>query len=199
MAQSDFDRLHASTRSEIRSLIDKLTSGKLDVDGFGDEVYGVLQEAHAEAHYQGRKRAGSKEPRNEEDDLVGRGKADNEFSEFFEGLLEDIEGGRYGEPGEMRDQAIKSRSEMYCHKLRGTANESFVENSPDTSVFMWRLGATEHCEDCLNMESQNPWTKNTLFRYPGSGDTICKVHCACRLERKDGVVGIERVETFIGA
>ncbi|RYZ93548.1 MAG: hypothetical protein EOP06_00470 [Proteobacteria bacterium] len=193
--QGDYERLFASTRAEMHDLADRLASGALSVDDWGDEVYGLLAESHAEAYALGRQRAGRAGLRSADDDFLGRGIADNEV-DYLGNFLDDLEGDRYLDAeGNLKADVLKSRLDLYCHRLRGTANEAFVEESPSISVFRWRLGIVEHCEDCLTMEAQNPYTQTTMYRHPADGSCDCKTNCHCYLQRQDGVEGFKRAPT----
>jgi len=98
--------------------------------------------------------------------------------------------------GAVRADTVKSRQDLYAQKLRGTANEAFVESGEDNEEYDWILGGTErHCEDCPRIAALSPFTKETLFAYPCSGDTECLGNCDCVLKRvSDGVKGFSAVD-----
>jgi len=153
----------------------------------------VLQDAHGDAWSLGRRRAGVDGARNDDDDFLGRGIADQEMSDFFGDFIDRVAEGdpRYVDAdGNLRLSNINARLDMYAHRMRGTANESFVLNSPRLSTFIWRLGDAEHCDDCIAMAADSPYTADNLWTYPGAGETECLTHCKCVVVRwQDGVTG----------
>jgi hypothetical protein len=133
---------------------------------------------------------------------VARGKADEE-TQFLHGYTDPDGGDHRGflndlkehdprywdeESGSWRKGSLDSRTDLYVGKMRGSANESFVETSPEESLFTWALGPTEHCPDCVEYASMlvdRP--KDEFFAYPGAGDSVCLGNCGCRVVRSDGV------------
>lgn len=195
---SAFAKVSHKTQSEVHAATKELADGGLTVHGWNDKVDQALLQGHTDAWKLGRQRSGDVSPLNADDHIAGREKKDLE-SQWLDGFRDDIENGRYTlEDGTLNAAAIESRLNLYVGKLRGTANEAFAETSDDEDQFIWELrGAENHCEDCPDIAALSPFTKETLFAYPGSGDTECLGNCGCVLVRIRGETreeGFDRVD-----
>ncbi len=167
----------------------------------------ILLDGHFEALKLGYERAGVFDYDADHLKMLARGIKDKE-SDFLQGyhdqnggwhrgFLGDIKSGddpRYfNEDGTFRPGSLDARSDLYVGRMRGSANEAFAiasfEEDPETE-FTWALGGTEdHCEDCPEIAAGSPYTQDTLYTYPGAGDTECLGRCLCILEREDGATG----------
>lgn len=168
-----------------------LVNGEITVDEWSNRFYQLIAETHSLAADYGAGLAG----KDIDDDLlkvIGRGIADEE-TEFIDKFAADIRSGRYTmEDGRIRLASLNNRTDLYVKKARGTANESFVTNSPKELLWDWEVGIDErHCLDCPEMAAAGPYTQDTLFSYPGDGSTECLGNCLCVLVRSDGVRGPE--------
>lgn len=156
---------------------------------FGEMFQSELAKGFANAWRMGRMLNGYEEPLNEGERLKGLAYADAE-AEFIHELMLDIMGGKYNGPH--GESSLKARCTLYARKTRGVANEAFVETGPDGAEYDWVMLAMEHCVDCPDMAELSPWTRNTLWTYPGMGDTECMTNCKCVLQRDDGQGGFGR-------
>lgn len=154
-------------------------------------MFEALADGHADAIAFGRHRAGDKKPKNQDDLFLARGKADNE-NHWLKKFEQDINDGKYtNEDGTLNGRRIKWRASLYSKKLRGSANEAFVNSSDPDDLFEWHLSPAEHCPDCLDFAKYSPYYPIELPSYPGDGDTACLVNCKCFLVRKrDGKQGV---------
>ena len=85
---------------------------------------------------------------------------------------------------------------MYAQALRGAFNAGAVFGGINDDKIYWRLGATEHCADCIAIAASGPYTVDTLPTVPGNGDTICKTNCACHLVFVRGAKRLEPDNTL---
>jgi hypothetical protein len=175
----------------MKALAERVMAGDLDAQGFADAAYDVLADEHSRAWYLGRVRAGSKIPMSDADLQAGRIAADID-SEYLARWRDDILNGRYFDGEEWNQGAMLTRANAYALKLRGTANESFVTD-PESAPFSfnWKLGNSEHCQDCIDFASLSPWQADELPSFPGDCSTVCKMGCNCTLIRSDGRQGFE--------
>jgi len=155
-----------------------------------DAMRGWLLDAHAEAAVLGRLRAGVPEDTGM-DAARMRGAADAE-SEFLAGFYDalDARDPRYwdDEAQSWRIEAIQSRARSYTGRMRGTANQAFLDESPAEATFRWVLGASEsHCDDCPYFAGLEPMARDEWPTVPGANQTPCLYNCSCHLERDDGV------------
>lgn len=189
--QSDYAALQASTADDLARLASSLASETIGSTEWYLRFANILLERHADAWVLGRRLAGDSSPYDVVDELVGRAKADQE-NEWLMRFLGDVESGRYrDDDGRLMEAQVAARSRMYSGKLRGTANEAFVEASPADEEFEWRLGGVEaHCSDCPELAAMSPWRKDELGTWPGDAGTPCLTNCKCRLVREsDGLSG----------
>jgi hypothetical protein len=195
MSQAAYERIirQAAARLEKATAALERTG---DVDRFAAEFIDTLDQVHLGAVYQGRVLAGVSGQIEEDDRILARELADRHAT-FAESFLDDIDRGRYGEPGSYSAGGIRFRLSMYLDTARGTANESFVVNSDPADTWRWVLGIAEHCEDCLTLAELSPLRSDELWTYPGSGETDCRSKCRCHLKRlSDGKDGFTRLETY---
>lgn len=77
------------------------------------------------------------------------------------------------------------RLNMYVNTIDSLFDAGRVDAYPDdgTKVY-WRLGAAEHCPDCIALAMRSPFTPKTLPTTPRAGDTRCLSHCKCSLSIK---------------
>lgn len=183
-SQSEFRRALIGRRNNVHEIVDRLVADKIGIDQFGDDFYRQLLDGHAQSWGLGRNRGGDlAEDLN--DFLRGREKADEE-SEYLQRFLDDLQTERYrdAESGALKGDPIKLRTDLYVQKMRGTAGEAFVHTFEAEEELEWSLGTDEsHCEDCPQMAALSPFTKETLFSYPGDGQTECLSRCLCHLVR----------------
>lgn len=174
--------LHAETAAALRGLAERVAEGSLSARAFGDRAAAILEEAHAEAVYWGRRHGGDDAPLDDEDRRYGEQVVDAE-SEFLAGFVRDLEG------GEMSAAQAGARAELYAGKLAATATEVWTLTD-DAATYVWRLGTELNCSDCPPMAHGGPYTLETLRgRYPRSGWSQCKTNCKCSLTRSDGQEG----------
>ena len=174
--------LHAETAATLRDLAERTTAGELSPRAFGDRAAAVLEAAHAEAVYWGRRHGGDAAPLDEDDRRYGEQVVDGE-SEFLAGFVRDLEG------GEMSAAQAGARAELYAGKVAATATEVWTLTD-DGATYDWRLGTELNCPDCPPMARGGPYTREGLRgRYPRSGWSECKTNCKCSLTRSDGQEG----------
>lgn len=190
--QAEFNAMIRQRKGEIARALARLKSRSITVDEFGRLMDSVMLEAHANGWMLGRQRAGNLKEEMFDDYLAAVAAKDKDGSYLLR-FLDEIDGGRYGHVDDLSTDAIQSRANLYIARARGTANEAFVETSPDGMEFTWHLGGTEnHCSDCPEIAALSPFIKDTMFTYPGHGDTPCLSHCKCFLTREDKVSAFQR-------
>lgn len=153
------------------------------------DVATALQDGHVGAWRAGRHLAGDLAPNSPLDVLAGQAIMDEEAF-WLQRFVADLEAERYVDAdGRLRVELVQQRLALYVSKLRGTANQAFVEHARPDEVFEWRLGAVErHCDDCPRLAAMSPWARDELFTYPSQGGTPCLGNCKCILVRaSDGM------------
>jgi hypothetical protein len=164
-----------------------LKLGQISPQEWADRFDSILLEGHTQAWRLGRQRSGDGSPQTLDDYLHGLSAKDQE-ADWLESFMEKIDAGGFtDENGVLRTGPIMSRSRLYVGKMRGTANEAFVELSPDSSEWWWILGVEDHCDDCPFIAGESPFTKDANIGYPGDGGTECLGNCGCHIRRDDGI------------
>ncbi len=155
----------------------------------------LLRGGHANSHLIGRWLGGEGErpSTNEADRRIGRQMADIEspFWQDFREALRQKDDRYFDEDGNLREDQVLRRMQMYQGKMRGTANLGFVNGSPVELTWNWRLGTKEHCEDCLYFASLSPYLASEIVAHPGDCSTACLFECDCHWEREDGLIGFQ--------
>ena len=191
---AEFAKFLKATRGEMEILIRQLSDGVFDAREWGEMMQQLLILSHGESWALGRQRAGDFADETRYDHLVGIAKADSQ-APYLLNLIEDLTGERYlDDLGKISPNKLKGRLNLYAQSLRGTATDSFINASDALIELNWTLGGVEkHCSDCPRYASMNPWYKDTLYAWPGSGDTPCLGNCKCHLVREDGVMSFKPV------
>ena len=184
-------RVQASVIDDFGTATGRLVGGQLSQRQWVEAIHDSLIDGHGLSWSIGRQRAGDMAAFGIDDQLIGLQAADNE-QPWLQAFADDVADGRYTlDDGTLNAKAINNRLRLYAGKLRGTANEAFVEASDDGEEFEWVLGLCEHCDDCPDIASMSPYTKEANLGYPGDGGTACLGNCQCHLVRaSDGRVGL---------
>jgi hypothetical protein len=186
-------QIYRALKGDLMGLVEQVKSGAIDPQQFADDAYLLIEDAHSKAWFIGRKRSGMTDAFNSADQQAGRVAAD--FDSYWLGnWRDDFVSGRYFDGEEWADGLLKERARAYGSRVRGTANEAFVLGTEEQGLdasFEWRLGSSEHCQDCLNASAQNPWLANELPIFPGDNSTDCRHNCKCSLVRSDGELAFD--------
>lgn len=183
----------AGVRSELSGAIDLLSAGLIDSGQFADIVDGILAQGHAKAFGLGRHLAGNLKI----DEFADAALADlvmNEQAEYLARLADDIDAGKFSDQFGLIDKSkLQARTDFYLDRIRGSANQAFVEASQDEDEFDW-ITKGENCAGCNSLAAASPHQKATLTHFPGDGQTECMVRCDCILRRRrDRRKGFSRV------
>ena len=182
-----FARYIVGADEDMRDLADSLKAGDITLSQWYEKFTAAILDGHTASHAIGQSMAGTT-PDLGAAAIRGQMMMDIE-SEYMQGFLFDLQGGRYGDIGadDFAAESVYYRERMYLGKMRGTAGYGFVDGSDAAAEFEWVLGGIEeHCLDCPVLAEGGPYTKSTLYATPGSGDTPCLGYCKCHLQRDDG-------------
>jgi len=197
--QTPSDRdFRAFIRARLRAMAEitgKLGDGKLTPREWADLIDKELLKGHGGSWTLGRQLGGDLRPENFFDTQFGMVYKDRQ-AEFLLNFMEQLDAGDvryYLDDGSLNEIAVNARLRLYGGAMRGTANIAFVEAGTVLDEYEWRLGsAEEHCGACPELAAMSPWTKDTLYAYPGDGTTPCLGNCTCHLVRSDGVSTFSR-------
>jgi hypothetical protein len=73
------------------------------------------------------------------------------------------------------------RLNMYVNAVDSVFDSGKVQGAGEFTLIDWVLGDAEHCPECLYLEGQSPYTKDSLPCTPRSGCTRCLSNCKCKL------------------
>lgn len=193
--QAQFAKVCRATGRKLDRLAQQLAAGDLRLTDFQELCLDVLEEGHGLAAALGRRRAGDPVLVDGLDALRARQVMRNE-REYFKAFVEQLrdKDKRYVDPefGTFDPDKIASRSRGYIGKMRGTANNAFVDTSQVYDLFDWVMLAAEHCSQCPELQAGSPYKRDELPTRPGAGETPCRQNCGCVLVRHDGIVGFAR-------
>lgn len=168
------------------------------------ELETLLVDGHGDAYGLGRAHGGDNKPDPDGDRAAGEaawsdGAGAKSQAEYWDGLLADVEAGRYGVPGSKDDpakpRALAARVNLYAHNWTATANDAWGATLPPDTLYAWHLGTgvkTEHCSQCERYSREGPYTWEDLPAVPGDQSTPCGSGCQCFLETEDGMEGFSR-------
>lgn len=193
--QPQFAKATRTVARRLDRLAAELTRGDLTLEAYIAAALEVLEDGHAVCGSLGRRRAGDPARFGTEDSLRAS-IAMREERRYFEAFASQLaaQDPRYvDEEGRYDAQRIASRSRNYLGKLRGTANDAFLDASTDEDLFDRVMLTLEHCSTCPHKQG-GPYTRSDLRRIgiPGDGRDECRQNCGCVLVRYDGVVGFGR-------
>ena len=197
-SQGNFNAMMKARQRELDELNKRPCAREITVREWADEFDRVLLNGHTRAWMLGRQRAGDLAELNNSDFLAGMAAKDPE-AYYLHGFMQDIVNGRYlDDQGNLNYGPIRSRSQLYVGRMRGTASESWAVNSPQDMRVYWIMLALEHCEDCPRMAAltaNSEFTSSELWAFPGDGSTRCVGNCKCVLRLEDGAESFRHPST----
>lgn len=85
--------------------------------------------------------------------------------------------------GHFDDEGVMSREVRLVQYAKGMAAFRLAGElaRSDARGHEWRLGATDHCPDCVALAASGPYPTGQLPTLPGMGGTVCRHNCSCSL------------------
>lgn len=161
--------LKASHYDRINSIAKKLEKGKITLDQFTKEAHRAIGKNFRTA-YEMNVGAGAMDAG--ADEYLRR--ATSAEMRYAKQFGNDIVGGTTRMP-------ISRRAGMYARTLDGIGWNAKVSALPANARIIWKLGVAEHCEDCILLAANSPYTKWNLPTTPKAGATKCLSNCQCKL------------------
>jgi hypothetical protein len=191
--QSKYDRLALIHANRLfRALTDWL-GGRITLEKFQLEFQEIVFNGHEQSYRSGNIFGGG---RGDGFDAFMAGIVEGDSDRFFiSRFLSDIRNetsNLYDDDGNLKIRKTQNRMKLYVGRMRGTANQGFMDASGPDIEFWWVLVAENHCVDCPILAANSPYTKDANLGYPGDGTQQCLGNCKCYLRREDGVVGFRR-------
>jgi len=83
---------------------------------------------------------------------------------------------------ELTPSQIQARTQMYMNTIKSVYDSGRVIGSSASSLIYWVYNPeAHHCNSCLYLRDNSPYTKRTLPTTPRSGSTECLSNCKCHL------------------
>lgn len=82
---------------------------------------------------------------------------------------------------ELASEAVSHRIGLYGGVVDSGMWRGWTTTMPEGSKIDWVLGMAEHCQDCIDLAANGPYTEETLPTLPRNGDTRCLGNCKCTL------------------
>jgi hypothetical protein len=150
---------------ELNSLVKQVEDREIDLRTFDREVTNVIDKNFRKAF------ATTTDP--------------SEHEEYLRGAIESEANYAKQMGRELRDGSSRwsrqDRVGRYAQALDSVAWNAKIESMPDSIEIDWVLGVAEHCDDCLLVAANGPYSKDTLPTVPRAGDTACHSNCRCKL------------------
>jgi hypothetical protein len=165
----------------VDNLTKKLAAGKISKATFNVEIHDAIHQAFTDAYAAGMG-VGVDDLTPGDREWVAR--ASNAEAKFAAGFGNDVVAKRVGKFGKM---SRRGRAAAYGMSVKAAAWNAMVEKQPPGTKIIWKLGNLEHCDDCILLASNSPYTKLNLPTVPKAGDTQCIFNCGCKLQFRKGV------------
>lgn len=179
----DRDDIIGEFSKSIKEVMEQYLGGK--ITNWNERMLGVIQHYYEEAYRKGK---GSDVLSALEKKLIDQQvKGQIPYLSNFEQNL-------------TREKPLKMYARANLYAQRGTAlyEMGHLSSLDDDVLIDWILGYAEHCDDCIMLSRNSPYTKMTLPSIPGLGDTMCLVNCQCKLEeRVRSIRKTESMESFM--
>lgn len=157
---------------QFNSLTKQLEDGKISIKDFNRKSQDLITTNFNKAYSLGKKKL-------DDGDEEYLRRASQEEMKFARQFGKDIKDGNLRMPRE-------KRAAMYGQTLNGITWHAKVETQPDDVRIYWKLGKAEHCDDCIILAANSPYTKWNLPTTPRAGATRCLSHCQCKLTFASG-------------
>ena len=145
-----------------------------------------LADAHANAAYLGRRKAGVLDAFNSRDVDFGK-LAAAEQAPYLRRFMADLESGVYtNADGTPKTKQILARWKQYQKRVVGSGNEAWAFSLPSETKIYWISMPGENCNTCPALAAASPFTPTTIPTVPRAGGTECNVNCNCYLRTEDG-------------
>jgi hypothetical protein len=183
-----FHRFVGEVQGDVRETIEHLARGRIRVEEWADIMLDTLAEAHAQAGYLGRQRAGDRAPFDQDDTRFGQLVAQEEWP-YLSGFAHDIATGRYtGEDGLLEMADVQRRANLYVARTYGTANEALALTAGGDEVWHWKRGKHDSCSACVRLEENSPY-QGPPPTLPRMNQTPCLQNCGCVAYTASGLHG----------
>lgn len=172
--QKKYARLRGQFAKAMSAQVGGVESGVLNAADFADTSRRVIRKYYKAAYEIGKQITGDDPALTKDDFDAIDGEADDEIP-YAEKFADDVESGS----GRMD---YEQRAGMYTQALDSLFTMGQVSGLPPGTIIHWRLGAAEHCEDCVEWAGGSPYTPDTLPAVPRDGTSRCKSRCKCSLD-----------------
>lgn len=169
----EHEAAHDSFDDRITKLVSDAKEGKWSKLKFASEFFKLMRTGAEEAYDRGRQSTGKA--------------IDADSSKTYAALLVTQQAPfiyKFGDDVRLNRGNMDKvrRAEMYGVQLDAAFMAGLLRACPSHWVVEWKLGPTEHCEDCEHISGDGPYTVGTMPTVPGAGETSCLSNCGCYLK-----------------
>lgn len=202
VAEKELKKVKKNFKRNVTTSVEKLARGEISLKQAVDKTSAEIRNAYQTSYSLGLKAQGhgalstkqaplgySTTNATKEDHSWLKTAADEEIS-YMKGFLRDVNRGlspseedkqkeREGLREPTRKMPRSKRVEMYARALDGVYAAGQVRGAPDNVIIYWLFGDAEHCPECIYLEANSPFTKQSLPTTPRAGSTRCLTNCKC--------------------
>lgn len=184
--RTKFDNLAVNTEDAFTNLANQLATGRTSPNLFRDRLFRVLRRSMADAYRFGLGASGNRpilfQP--DLDTIRGYLRDDDTYLSGFsrEVISGEVPGLPFSKPNAKGRFSVHDRVILYSNALRALFFAGYVSRASNTTSYVWLLGPTEHCVNCVDMEADSPYTMATLAgRMPGADVCLGLDRCGCSI------------------
>lgn len=180
-SQANYRAMISKAQKACSALLDQLVAGDINLATFQHNALMIIEDTHIAAGVLGRQKAGDVSARSASDAVWAYAPMRDDKPRFdaFMAQIRNKDPRYVDQEGNLRQDTIQNRFNLYTQKARGTANVAYTASSPNDALFDWVMLHDEHCAVCPVRQEGSPYTKLTMPGQPGDGSTPCRVNCGC--------------------
>lgn len=171
--KATYDRVRTKFARVLDRAVNSLSKGKSDRREFNKTTRAALKDYYRVAFEIGKSITSDDPDATDEELAYLKSEVDDEqtYLRGFAKLIKKV--------GDEQDHS--ARSTLYVKALDSVFAAGQVAGLPPNVRVHWRLGEAEHCEDCVQLAMNSPYSPKDLPTIPRAGATVCLSHCKCTL------------------
>lgn len=170
-----FKAMQEAYNTRLQGMLDGFRTGGLTRGQFESQAKTAIRETFAKAYQLGAHRmgGGADHALDPQDERWLKGARYHEF-EFLNKFADALQNATFHvDPVQ--------RMEMYADTLESMFWAGQISATADNATIHWNLSPSEHCQGCLELAANSPYTRKTLPAVPRASSTPCLVGCMCFL------------------
>ncbi len=175
LKQRAIAEVQAQTREQLAQVLDAYSRGRISIEAFGEQARGIIRKQSLAAAIIGVGGIGNLT----ENILTATARQITEQFSLLDGFIDDL--ATKGRDTDAKDRARIRQYANSAFSVAANANRQFQIDRVGASELeeCRRLGAAEHCEDCLSLADS--WEPAGYLPAIGQG-TVCGNNCHCWIQ-----------------